>query len=621
LATYTYDAGNRVKTITYDAGTGTTFTYDETAGGNLGKGHLTTVSDESGTTHWVYDGFGRVVSKTQTTGPSSKVFTTTYTWGASGSANGKLQAITYPSGAKATYGYDAAGRISSVSVIGADGITTPILSGLAYTGLNQPLSWVWGTTGTVYQRGYDGYGRLATYPLGNPAGTGISAGVTRTIEYDAAGRIVGYSHTTPTNWDQVFNYDGLDRLIGSTTTGGISYTYAYDANGNRTGWTLNGTAYTDTVSPTSNRYTNVTTPAGGATAQGYDAKGDLTSDAAGTYTYSARGRMSAAARSGNSFGYLYNALEQRVYKSGPSGIIATGAVYYVYDEAGRVIGEYDATGKANYETVYLGDMPVAALTQASMGHTTVSYVYADHLNTVRMIVRPSNQAILWVWSGQEAFGQTQAANPNSATLGSYTYNPRFPGQVADVESGWFYNWYRDYNSGLGRYDQSDSIGLNGGTNTYSYVKARPLKYTDPKGLWSVNLGAFAGWGLSVNFGYDKSVGRSFGVFQFGYGLGGGLVYDKNGGLPPGLTPNCDPTGAGYAGLTATASVSFPGVGIDVVTGAAGVGAVPGGRYAGWDWLNWNLGTKWGFEAEISGGAQIIFVDPPDAKSMGCACGK
>jgi RHS repeat-associated protein len=506
IATYGYDAGNRVKTIAYDAGTGTSFTYDETAGGNLGKEHLTTVTDESGTTHWVYDGFGRVVTKTQTTGPSSKSFTVTYAYGTSGSANGKLQAITYPSGAKVSYGYDNAGRVNSVRVTGADGITTPILSGLAYTGLNQPLSWVWGTTGTVYQRGYDGYGRLATYPLGNPAGTGIAAGVTRTIEYDAAGRIVGYSHTTPANWDQVFNVDGLGRLTGSTTTGGISYTYTYDANGNRTGWTLNGTAYTDTVSATSNRYTNVTTPAGGATAQGYDAKGDLTSDAAGTYTYSSRGRMSAAARSGNSFGYLYNALEQRVYKSGPTSVIATGALYYVYDEAGRVIGEYDATGKANFETVYLGDMPVAALTQASIGHTTVSYVYADHLNTARVIVRPSDQAILWVWSSQEAFGQTLATNPNSSTLGSYTYNLRFPGQIADAESNWFENWTRSYDPNGGVYKQSDMLGLAGASvSTYGYVSGSPLSRFDSQGLLGSDIAVDDAY-LAANMGH--SVGEA-----------------------------------------------------------------------------------------------------------------
>jgi RHS repeat-associated protein len=124
----------------------------------------------------------------------------------------------------------------------------------------------------------------------------------------------------------------------------------------------------------------------------------------------------------------------------------------------------------------------------------VSYIYADHLNTARVIVRPSDQAILWTWASTEPFGQTLATNPNSATLGAYTYNPRFPGQVFDAESGWFYNWNRDYNPALGRYVQSDPIGLDGGSmSTYGYVFSDPLQFLDPDGLQAA---AAAGQGLA-----------------------------------------------------------------------------------------------------------------------------
>ncbi|MET0382427.1 MAG: Ig-like domain repeat protein, partial [Burkholderiaceae bacterium] len=446
-ATFTYDALDRPKTITFDGGVGTTFTYDETAGGNAGRGHLTTMVDESGTTRWSYDGLGRVTSKTQTTGPAAPPFTIATTWGTTGPATGKPQTIRYPSGARIRYGYDAAGRVDDVQVTGADGVVTPILSGLSYTAAHQPRSWAWGVGGVVSQRGFDGNGRLVSYPLGNPAGTGASAGVMRTLGVDAAGRIIGYSHTPSGRGDQRFSLDGLDRLTAATPgagNAGNAYGYAYDASGNRTQSTINGTTYASTVSATSNRLTNVATAAGAANAQTYDAAGHLSGEGqGGTETYSARGRLSRQARDGHTVSYLINGLEQRTVKTGPSAVVPTGTAYYVHDDAGRLVGEYDASGQALYETVYLGDLPIAVLTQPALNQTTVSYVYADHLNTARVIVRPADQAILWRWDSPEPFGQTPPdANPNG--LGVFTYSPRFPGQVADAESGWFHNGYRDY---------------------------------------------------------------------------------------------------------------------------------------------------------------------------------
>lgn len=48
--------------------------------------------------------------------------------------------------------------------------------------------------------------------------TGMAAGVTRTLNYDNAARIVGYSHAGAASLDQSFNYDGLDRLNDAIQT-------------------------------------------------------------------------------------------------------------------------------------------------------------------------------------------------------------------------------------------------------------------------------------------------------------------------------------------------------------------------------------------------------------------
>ena len=102
------------------------------------------------------------------------------------------------------------------------------------------------------------------------------------------------------------------------------------------------------------------------------------------------------------------------------------------------------------------------------------YIHPDHLGTPQALTDQS-QNIVWN-ANYKPFGEAQV---NVASIAS---NLRFPGQYYDDETGLHQNYFRDYDPGLGRYIQSDPIGLSGGVNTYAYANLNSLINTDPLGL-------------------------------------------------------------------------------------------------------------------------------------------
>ena len=513
LATYSYDALNRVTSVVYtQSGQPTqsvSWNYDQTgAGFSYGVGRLTSTqfswpSSYSGATTYAYDPQGRLISTSQAISAygSSTTLTTRYAYDAAG----HVVSITYPSG-RVLYIPHAGGQPTGMSLTAAGGgAAIPLLADLQFEpgpgGPGPARSWNWqldnGTMG--HARVFDSYGRMVRYPLG---------GALRDISYDAADRITAYTHwnavsgTAVTALDQGFGYDELDRLISVTSSVG-NWSIGYDNNGNRTVLTTTTSsgsiARNFTTDAASNRLLALDNP---ARTFSPDAAGNVVSDNTGSLSTSMlidpSGRIARFDASNGtqstSVAYGYDAFGRRVFKYNGATLTmdcrptpaqtcsssqwAVGSSVYVYDPAGHLLGEYTINGGLIREYVWLQGMPVAIIDGAA-ANPAIAYVQTDHLDTPRTVIdRAGRQRWSWV---AEPFGNSPPIE-NPVGFGVFKLNLRMPGQYHDVESGLVYNWNRTYDAALGRYTQSDPIGLAGGINTYAYVENQPTSLTDPMGL-------------------------------------------------------------------------------------------------------------------------------------------
>ncbi|MGH8850004.1 MAG: RHS repeat-associated core domain-containing protein, partial [Casimicrobiaceae bacterium] len=464
LTAYTYDALGRTTHTGFADGQAITLTYDTAT---HGAGKLAAMADPSGSTTYTYDSNGRAVSKTQV----AQGITLPLTFGRD--AMGRITSVVYPSGKTLAVTY-AGDRISALSWNGAT-----VISGIGYFPFGGAESWLFGGS-TAYARATDLNGRTAGYTL--PAAQ-------RTITYDAAGRITqigdGPSHNQNFTYDadsQLLTFSGFTSALASETRA-----YAYDANGNRTSANVNGVPATYSYTPNTNRLTSVS----GLYTNSYDAAGNLTSDGHLTHTYDARGRLvqtTTPGDSGISILWTYNGLGQPTSRQDGADDTGHGyGVVWLYDDAGHMLGEYAYPGGAAVqEFIWLGDtlagvaanIPVSCQTPPCTAYG-VGYIWTDHLNAPRAITNSAGSQV-WQWDSAP-FGET-LPNQNPAGLGTFTLQHRLPGQYANAATHLSQNGARTYDSALGRYIQSDPIGLAGGAGTFTYTRNNPISKIDASGL-------------------------------------------------------------------------------------------------------------------------------------------
>jgi RHS repeat-associated protein len=85
-------------------------------------------------------------------------------------------------------------------------------------------------------------------------------------------------------------------------------------------------------------------------------------------------------------------------------------------------------------------------------------------------------------TGETAWTATTTLWGHTRTSGTAAATPlRFPGQYADEETGWHYNYHRHYDPETGRFESQDPLGLAPAPDPYRYAH-NPLALIDPLGL-------------------------------------------------------------------------------------------------------------------------------------------
>jgi RHS repeat-associated protein len=374
---YSYDALNRLTSITYP-NSSSSINYDVSYSYDTGAyaiGHLSRITDSSGSTEYAYNSLGELITQTQTLGSQSYI--TQYAY----DNTGRLSTMTYPSGKVITYHYNTQAQITDITLDDKGQITTLMNSAsyLPFGGLKQ-LTF---GNGQLLSKSFDLNYQLNHQSLTHTDGQTVEHLQSINYSVDPLGNITQISNTADSLFltqDYLFDYDALSRLI-SAQSNLNDYLYRYDRDGNRLQLTINGDIVDYTYPLSSNHLSGIS----GAMSQSltYDAVGNLISTHTRDYTYGDNNRLVQVREGGSLIAdYSYNANGQRVsktrYLAGNSTQTTQQTTHFIYDKSGNLIAEHQGSGESLNEYVYVNGKRLALIASASETAAPTTGVILDN---------------------------------------------------------------------------------------------------------------------------------------------------------------------------------------------------------------------------------------------------
>ena len=528
--TYTYDAAGRLVGETDFTGRILSYTYD--AAGQLTErsngagetvrftrdllGRVVAFTDAGGTTEFAYDEAGDLVRSANDDAeicyeydPMGHVLAETVngrrtTWAYD--LVGRPTRRTTPSGIVSTWSYDATGLPQALTL---DGHLTEFVRDT----LGREVRRVAGP-GTTLTQEWDGTGRLTGQTVVGPAGPG--AGVqersyryrpddllteihelttgTRTLDLDPAGRVTAIRAR---GWTEEYAYDALGNLTRAATP-------------------------LDHADDTEREYADGRLRRAGRTHYEYDMQGRIVRSVrrllsgqrqVRTFTWNAHDQLtSTVTPDGTCWTYLYDPAGRRIAKRrhDPDGAVAEEVRF---GWAGTQLAERtEADGRTTAWEYLPGTYrPLAQLDRDNRTGTGARFhaIVTDMTGRPTELVGPDGEV---TWQQRTTVWGVPVTDPDGDIVDCPL---RFPGQYADAETGWNFNYFRHYDPQSARYTSPDPLGLDPAPNPQTYV-ANPFAWIDPLGLepkyrdlpgWKDGEPTDVTWGGKVHYSPVDQLGR------------------------------------------------------------------------------------------------------------------